>query len=76
MAPQMEFQVIASSAVMWKASPSAAGCPSRPTKPTAKSRLWVIVHSEVPSPGTTTPLPSRIRWMAVQPPSKGTIVWS
>ena len=51
--------------MMLKTSPIASGRPRRPTKPFAKSLLWVIVHSEVPSPGTTSGFPRRIRAIAV-----------
>src|SRR4030042_728661 len=54
----------------------AAGLPSKPVKPTAKSRLWVIVHMDVPSPCTTTGLPARIRATLVNLPRKGSKVRS
>ena len=54
-------QVSTSSEVMWNASPSARDDPSSGTKPRAKSSWWVRVHSEVPSPCTTTSSPARIR---------------
>ena len=52
--------------MMLKAWPIASRRPSRPTKPTAKSLLWVIVHSDVPSPGTMSGFPWRIRAIAVK----------
>ena len=61
---------------MWKDSPTASGWPSRPTNPTAKSSVCVSVHSEVPSPWTTTGLPARIRATSVQPPDVGSSVRS
>ena len=57
-------------------APIARGLPSSPTRPTAKSVLWVRVHSEVPSPCTTTGSPRSIRSSWVQPPSSGTSVRS
>jgi len=51
---------------MLKAWPIAARRPSRPTKPTAKSVLWVIVHSAVPSPGTMIGLPPASAPIAVK----------
>ena len=57
--------------VMWKASPIAAGLPSRPAKATAKSSLWVIVQRLVPSPCTMTGLPARMRAISVHPPRFG-----
>ena len=51
--------------MMLKAWPIAARRPSNPTNPTAKSVLWVIVQSAVPSPGTMIGLPARIRAIAV-----------
>ena len=51
---------------MVKASPIASPRPSKPTKPAAKSLLWVIVQSDVPSPGTMSSLPARIRAIAVK----------
>ena len=46
------------------ASPIARGWPSSGTKPRAKSAWWVSVHSEVPSPCTTT-------WLALAHPGEG-----
>src|SRR5258708_14580807 len=56
---------------MWKASPMARGLPMRPTKPCAKSSACVSVHSDVPSPGTTTSAPLAILSITVQSPGIG-----
>jgi hypothetical protein len=69
-------QVKTSSEVRWKAAPSVRGWPSSGTNPRAKSRWWVSVHSDVPSPCTTTRFPRRIRSTMVHPPSNGTDVRS
>jgi hypothetical protein len=63
----ISFQVSTSSEVMWKASPIVLVLPSSGTKPLAKSSLCVSVHSEVPSPCTTTFFSWRMRWIRVQP---------
>ena len=69
-------QVRTSSEMIWNASPSVRGWASRGTNPLAKSVWWVSVHSDEPSPCTTTSLPCRIRSTNVQPASKGTSVRS
>ena len=55
------FQVTLWSLVMWTHSPSASGLPHRSAKPRAKSSFHVTVHSESPSPCTSTGLPSKMR---------------
>ncbi len=58
-----------SSLVMCTASPIADAFPSRPTKPLAKSVVWVRVHRDVPSPWMTTSSPrSSLRTIACRPP--------
>ncbi len=70
------FHVGASSLVIVNASPIASARSSSPVKPTAKSRLCVSVHSELPSPVMTIGLPARMRATAVQPPVSGSFVSS
>ena len=57
-------------------SPMACPLPSSGTSARPKSLACISVHSEVPSPCTTTGRPARIRSMAVQPASTGTTVAS